>query len=145
MSLSEAIKTWWTTNPAQRITVTAVSVSSVIAAIFAVLHFWQLAEPYWFATRMFTRELVTEASDASKERDSSSAVRIISVEIAVKESERGSVQSQIDRINVELAKVPQESISLRGVLNDQLRQYSDHIKNIEREIEDLQRQRFGPH
>ena len=140
MSPAQIVKEWWAGTYARKVTVIAVAISSAITAILAVMHLGQVAEPYWFATRDFTRELVRLAEERARQRDTSTSVRIISVEIAVKEGERRNIQAQIDRINVELTKVPAIPDNLRDILTEQFRRYSDQIRSLNFEIDNLRRQ-----
>jgi hypothetical protein len=140
MSPAQIVKEWWAGTYARKVTVIAVAISSTIAALLAVMHLGQVAEPYWFATRDFTRELVKMAEDRARQRDTTTGIRIISVEIAVKEGERRNIQAQIDRINVELTKIPAIPDNLRDILSEQFRRYSDQIRSLNYEIDDLRRQ-----
>lgn len=119
-------------------------ISAVAGAAFAVMHFTGALEPYWLVHRQFARDLVKQYDDASRERDRVAGDRILSVEIAIKESARQAIRAKLDSIEIELRKLSADAAqSLREVLADQQRSYSRQLELIDFEIADLRRKQSG--
>lgn len=112
------------------------AVSASAAAIIAIMHFGQVAEPYWVATRSFTRELVQTAEKTNTQQ-------FLALQIATKESSRDNTQAQIDRLEYELKKNPDSADSIRQILTEQIRRYSDQLSILNLKLDDLRRRQVG--
>ena len=140
MSPIQVAKDWWGDN----IKRTAVLVTAVLTAIFTTMHFAGVAEPYWIVHRQFARDLVSATENSAKVRDDEQSRRLLSIEIAMKEGERRASQRSIDRGHAELLKLPTTSPdSIRDFFNDQVRRYSDQLRIIDLQLDELRRQQSG--
>lgn len=136
MSPVKIARDWWLGTPLQRFTMICGAVSASAAAIVAIMHFGQVAEPYWVATRSFTRELVQSSEKTNTQQ-------FIALQIATKESSRDNTQAQIDRLEYELKKNPDSADSIRQILTEQIRRYSDQLRILNLELDDLRRRQSG--
>ena len=136
MSPIQVTRDWWHGTRMQRLTVIAAAIGAIATAAIALLNLGQIGEPYWIATRGYTRALIERAQ-------SSASGQILSVQIAIKESQRDTTQQEIDRLTAELAKDDNKSPSLIQLLNEQLSKYKQQLRDIEIELDDLRRLRNG--
>lgn len=113
---------------------TAISVT--VGMILGLLNLGNVAEPYWIATRQFTRELVRAA-------EVSTSSRLMALEIASKESQRDAAQSKLDSLDLELRKNSDASDGVKALLNNQVRRYTEQLRILNLELDDLYRQRSG--
>jgi hypothetical protein len=100
------------------------------------MHFAEVAEPYWIATRQFTRDLVSSTQIAFDRRQ-------LKTEIAIKELARANTQAQIDRLQYELQKNPGAPDSLTRLIVEQIRRYTEQLRIINLELDDLRRRATG--
>lgn len=140
MSPAKVVSDWWFGTMAQRITLVGGAMTAALTAILTVMHFMEVQEPRWIATRGFVRDLVQQTQMQAQTRSDNLSNRVIGTEIAIKLAERGRVQGQIDRNALELEKSPQAPDGLKRLITEQIRQYQEQIKMIELELDELRRQ-----
>jgi hypothetical protein len=136
MSPVQIAKDWWLGTPLQRFTVICSAISASAAAIIALMHFGEVAEPYWFATRDFTRQIIHASEKSNSEQ-------FTALQIATKESARDNTQAQIDRLDYELRKNPDTSDSVKQIISEQIRRYTEQLRILNLELDDLRRRRSG--
>lgn len=136
MSPAQIAKEWWLGTPLQRFTMVCGAISASAAAIIALMHFGEVAEPYWFATRDFTRQIIKVAEKTNTQQ-------FLALQIATKESSRDNTQAQIDRLEYELKKNPDSSDSIKQIITEQIRRYTEQLRLINFELDDLRRRQSG--
>ena len=136
MSPAQVIRDWPLYSPIKRLTLIATLISAVTAAIIAVMNLTSTLEPKWIATRGFVREQIQTA-------EQNTGTRLLSLEIAQKESARDAAQAKLDGLEFELRKNPDAPESLKQILNDQIRRYSEQVRVLNLELDDLRRLRAG--
>lgn len=133
MSPAQVVKDWWEDTARRRIGL----LTAAMVLVLTAMHFGEVMEPYWISTRGYTRVIIQAA-------EKSMSSRLLSLEIASKEADRNATQSQIDRVEAELAKLPAgTNETLRGVLADQLVRYRRQLELLDFELNDLRRSRAG--
>ena len=133
MSPVQIAKSWWSGNAFQRATAMAVSVSAILGAILTTMHFGEFAEPYWIATRSFTREVVAQAKRSTDNQ-------LLALQIATKQLAIDATQAQIDRLDFELKKNADAADSLKQILNEQIARYKEQRRIFMLELDELRRQ-----
>ena len=132
MSPAQVVREWWGEPWRRRL----VLLTAAIVAISTFMHFANVAEPYWIATRQFTRDLVTSSQVAFDRRQ-------LKTELAIKELARDNMQAQIDRLQYELQKNPEAPDSLTRLIVEQIRRYTEQLRIINLELDDLRRRASG--
>jgi hypothetical protein len=132
MSPAQIAREWWG-EPWRR---SFILIAAAIAAITAFMHFAEVAEPYWIATRQFSRNLVSSAQVSFDQRQ-------LKTEIAIKQLARDNMQAQIDRLQYELQKNPNAPDSLTRLIVEQIRRYTEQLRIINFELDDLRRRAAG--
>lgn len=136
MSPVQVAKEWWLGTPLQRFTMVCGAISASAAAIIAMMHFGEVAEPYWFTTRGYTRDMIKVAEKTNTQQ-------FIALQIATKESSRDNTQAQIDRLEYELKKNPDSPDSIKQIITEQIRRYTDQLRFLNLELDDLRRRQAG--
>ena len=140
MSPMQVARNWW----GDGIKRTAVLVTAILTAIITTMHFAGVAEPYWIVHRQFARDLISATENSAKVRDDEQSRRLLSIEIAMKEGERRASQRSIDRANAELLRLPTGSPdSIRDFFAEQVRRYTDQVRIIDLQLDELRRQQSG--
>lgn len=110
--------------------------TAAMVAVLTMMHFGEVMEPKWIATRGFVRDL-------AKTEGRTNTIQFLTLQTATKESSRDNTQAQIDRLEYELKKNPDASDSIKQILSEQIRRYTDQLRILNFELDDLRRRQNG--
>lgn len=138
---------WGESGSMRRITVVATLIVTVSGASIVIAHAWEWSEPYRFATRAYTREVVAgiEAKIIAqiKSGDTKASDRLTAIERSLLEDkfskaleERKTIRTRIGSFQADLAK---SDISETGkrIISEQLERLQDDKLDNDRRIDEL--------
>lgn len=127
---------------AKWVTVYALMISAVIGAGIAVLHSAEVLEPWWLATRGYTRALIKQSDDHVSGLAKDQTRHIVDVQLRVAEGERRTIQSRLEQTDVALKTLPPDvNPNIRDIIKQQYETAQTQLKMIDIEIDDLRRQK----
>lgn len=122
----------------------AVALLALITLTTTTANLLQVGEPHWIATRSFVREQVGQAETKSAVRDAQMSQRAIKTEIQVLRGRRESLNGEIKRRELLLEDpAAQASAEYRRLVREQIDQYREQLKDIDNELDGLQREQSG--
>jgi hypothetical protein len=132
MSPQKVFSEWWGDTVKRRLSLATAS----LVALITLMHFGEVAKPYWFVMQY-------QFDAAFKQAEDTNTQQFLALQIATKEASRDSTQAQVDRLEYELQKNPDSPSSVRQILTEQIRRYTDQLRILNLELDDLRRRQTG--
>lgn len=139
MSPVKLMKEWW----GDTVIRSAALITAIVTAVITMAHFGEVAKPYWFVMQYQFEAAMNQAKNETKNYQQGMADEFLDVKISIKEKDRNDTQAQIDRVEFELRKNPDAADSIKQLLNEQIRRYTDQLRIINLELDDLRRRQAG--
>lgn len=133
-------KTLGITRFASRTTLIAGALTAFLTAALTIANAVSFAEPYWFATRGFTRQLMALAADDNKKSYDLILERQLRTELSVKESQRLQIQGKIDDLNLLLKKDGNASVDYIDAIQRQIRDSKLQLELLNEQISRMSRE-----
>lgn len=132
---------WWrTTTPwIKRLTVLATACTATIAAVTAAAHVFEIAEPYWIATRGQVRHELLHTT----EQLTGLRAEQITTQLAIARNERARVLDKIADRELLLQQTPDIPAPAKSAIDEQIRSWRDDVTELNYSIDQLTRQRSG--
>lgn len=123
----------------RKVTIIAVTVTSVIAALIAIANALQAGEPHWIATRSFVREMVLEAQSKSAIEQQKLQSGLLQTEVQVLQSRIDSIKSKISDRQLLLQK-QEGPAEYRQLVQEQINNSQESLQRLNDQLQALRKQ-----
>lgn len=130
MSPAKIMQNWWEDRAKRRLGL----ITAAFVALITIANFGEVAKPYWFVMQYQLEASFQKAEVVN-------AIRFLELQIATKESARDNIQAQLDRLQYEISKNADAPDSLKRIINEQIRRYTEQLRLLNNELDDLYRAR----
>ncbi len=127
----------------RKVAMVATTVTAVLTAIIATMHFGEIAEPYWVATRGQVRYELQKINDKADAQTHALISQLTDTQLDIKKNERARINDKIREQQLLLQQNPTMPDPVKAAMNGQIMVWQDDIRNLDFSIEQLMRARSG--